>query len=299
MNFIDVLAVKARTGLNTGKETPKGASPSTFDLLTTENWAHDQDYASLDDFLERIPDPDKVEIPVDLPEQLSRIDVTDILPKLPILPLLPPAAYKIGDHPAAELFASQTSLDSALHTSSDQDHNGLDTLLLCHNDGSIHLILYDSLSLGNVKAPSEWKTTRLNYLQHASHPFGCSHMLLSEVPSREDVPAKIALAPLSLRFLHSGAGSQLHMIESKTAQLETLVQYVAECLLALHHHWRHANDLPSRFMEGINESLAEQQDPNLVQSLFHLSVTGDCPPTLKEWLVDILAERVSAVTSHA
>jgi anaphase-promoting complex subunit 4 len=232
-----------------------------------------------------------------LPEQLARIDVTDLLPKLPILPLLPPAAYKTGEHPAAELFASQSSLDSALHTSSDQDHNGLDTLLLCHDDGAVHLILYDSLSLGNVQAPREWKSPHVNYLQHASHPFGCSHMLLAEVPAGNGLPPKIALAPLSLRFLHSGAGSQLHMIESKTAQLETLVQYVAECLLALHHHWKHANDLPSRFMGGVNESLSENQEPNLVQSLFHLSVTGDCPPTLKEWLVDILAERVSTAPS--
>jgi anaphase-promoting complex subunit 4 len=83
------------------------------------------------------------------------------------------------------------------------------------------------------------------------------------------------------------------MIESKTAQLETLVQYVGECLLAVHHHWKHAKELPSRFMESVNEMLAEKQEATLVPSLFHLAVTGDCPATLKEWLVDILAERVS------
>jgi anaphase-promoting complex subunit 4 len=122
-------------------------------------------------------------------------------------------------------------------------------------------------------------------------------MFLAEFPTDNNASPKTALIPLALRFLQD-AGSHLHMIESKTAQLETLVQYVKECLLALNHHWAHAKELPSRFMENINETLAEKQEATLVQSLYHLAVTGDSPPTLKEWLVDILAERARAVFSY-
>lgn len=292
MNFVDVPAVKAKTGHKSKPTTLDERLPSTLNALTTDDWNNGKKSATLDDFLERIPDPKKIEIPVDLPEQLARIDVTSLFPKLPVLPLLPPSVYKMGQHPAAELFATQGSLDAALHTAPDRDLNGLDTLFLTYDDGSVHLILYDALNLGCVGLPAEWKVKRLNFLKHVSHPFGCSHMFLTGIPSEKaNISPKIALIPLSLRFLPS-AGSLLHLIESRTAQLETMVQYVSECLLALHHHWKHANELPKRFMEGINETLAEKQDPTLVQSLFHLSATGDCPPNLKEWLVDILAERV-------
>jgi hypothetical protein len=75
------------------------------------------------------------------------------------------------------------------------------------------------------------------------------------------------------------------------------VQYVGECLTALSYHWKHAKELPAKFMDNVNEELAEKNEPNLARSLYHLAATGDCPPTLKEWLVDILAERVSSMGS--
>jgi anaphase-promoting complex subunit 4 len=280
MNFIDVRAVKSKTGANTKNPSQSQTSQSTLNITTTDIWDEESEFASLDDFLERIPDPKKVDVPVDLPTQLARIDVTSLLPKLPALP-----------SSAAELFTSQASIDNALHTTLDRDLNGLDTLLLCHGDGTVHLVLYDSLSLGDVDPPPEWKFPQFNHLIHASHPFACSHMLLTEIPTETDKLSKIAIIPLSLRFLHS-AGSHLHMIESRTAQLETLVHYVGETIRTLNHHWKHANTIPDRFKGLVNEMLAEKEEPTLVQSLFHLSVTGDCPPTLKEWLIDNLAERV-------
>ncbi|KIW04896.1 hypothetical protein, variant [Verruconis gallopava] len=208
--------------------------------------------------------------------------------KLPPLPLLPPSAYKHDDHPSAELFASQITLDAALYSNSIQN-NSLEALLLAQDSGNVRLILYDALSIGEVSLPTEWRLSTVKMHRVASHPFSSTYMFLVGLPSDNAKP-RSALLPLSLRFLHS-SGNQLHIIESKTAQLELLVQYVGECLLALCHHWKHAQELPGKFMAGINDDLAEKNEPNLVQSLFHLAATGDCPPTLKEWLVDILAER--------
>ncbi|QDS77693.1 hypothetical protein FKW77_003762 [Venturia effusa] len=290
LNFIDVPSVKAKIGKSRGP-APGGISNSAIEGLTTDHWSDDHDPVSLDDFLDRVPDEDKVEVPLDLPEQISRIDITELLPKLPALPLLPPAAYKHGDHPAAELFSSQSSMDPLLHgAKSSETLNGLDALLLAHSNGTVRLVFYDSLSIGSISMPATWNIKDPRFFKHASHPFSRSHMLLAQVDPEESSSSKTVLMPLSLRFMQS-AGSHLHMIEHKTAQLETLVQYVKECLLAISHHWSHAKELPGKFMANINETLAEKHEPSLVQSLFHLAVTGDCPPTLKEWLVDILAER--------
>ncbi|KAF2423806.1 hypothetical protein EJ08DRAFT_700920 [Tothia fuscella] len=287
LNFIDAEAVKTKTGVSTSK--PKRSLQSMLDKLTTDTWDDNEtSVATLDDFLERIPDPEKVEIPVDLATQLARIDVTSLLPRLPVLPSLPPTA---GQQAVPELFTNQASLDNALHTATDRDLNGLDTLLLCHEDGGVHLILYDSLSLGDVEPPKDWAIGKFKHLQHTSHPFACSHMLLTEIPpANPHQQAKIALIPLSLRFLYS-AGSHLHMIESRTAQLETLVRYVSECIRTLHLWWKIDNVVPDKFKGIVNEMLEEKEEPTLVQSMFHLAVTGNCPPTLKEWLVDMLQER--------
>ncbi|KAE9966098.1 hypothetical protein BLS_007224 [Venturia inaequalis] len=290
LNFIDVPSVKAKIAKSKSSAT-NGHSDSSIQQLTTDHWGHDHEPTSLDDFLDRLPDQDKIEVPLHLPEQISRIDITELLPKLPALPLLPPAAYKHGDHPAAELFSSQSSMDPLLHgTRSSETLNGLDTLLLAQSDGTVRLVFYDSLSIGSISVPTTWNIKSPRFLKHASHPFSRSHMFLAQIDSEETSAPKTVLIPLSLRFMQS-AGGHLHIIEHKTAQLETLVQYVNECMLAVSHHWAHAKELPGKFMANINETLAENQEPSLVQSLFHLAVTGDCPPTLKEWLVDILAER--------
>jgi anaphase-promoting complex subunit 4 len=296
LNFIDVPSMKAKTGGTRDSSIDDTLNVSIEDL-TTDHWRDDHQSVTLDDFLDRLPDLEKIEIPLGLPEHISRVDITSMLPKLPALPLLPPAAYKHGDHPAAELFSSQMSMDPLLHgTRFSELLNGLDTLLLAQDDGTVRLVFYDSLSIGTIALPTSWTIQSPHFSKHASHPFSRSHMFLAELRPQGTVASRTVLIPLSLRFMQS-AGSHLHMIEHKTAQLETLVQYVNECLLAISHHWAHAKDLPGRFMANINETLAEKKEPSLVQSLFHLAVSGDCPPTLKEWLVDILAERVSCHSS--
>ena len=284
LNFIDVDSIKRKTAAD---------GTDAQDLRTgrtTDDWDEVKSAATLDDFLERIPDAGKVQIPLDLPEQLARLDITTSLVKLPPLPLLPPAAYKGGIHPTAELFSSQVSLDAAVSANGAQSPiNSLEALLLAQDNGAIRLITYDTLNIGEVTLPAQWKMTKINFKHCASHPYSSTYMLLLEYSTGSGA-TRTALVPLSLRFLHS-SGSQLYIIESKTAQLDVMVQYISETLNGIHYHWKHAKELPTRFMDNVNEELAEKQNPNLVQSLFHLAATGDCPPVLREWLVDILAER--------
>ena len=115
---------------------------------------------------------------------------------------------------------------------------------------------------------------------------------------REAGKKKTALLPVSLRFART-SGNLLHIIASKTAQLQILTEYINECLWQIDQHWTEAKKMPSRFIDIINEDLEKENQPNLVQCLFHLAATGDCPSMLKEWLVDVLAERVRRVLTHA
>lgn len=284
-NFINVEAVMRNTGYDVKTQT------CSDHLFGSDDWQTQLDSIDLDEYLDRAPDQEKLEIPVDLPEQLARIDVMAEFPKLPVLPLLPPAAYRGGDHSAAELFASQVSLDAAIHSKNVSHQNDVDTLMLCEDNAGVRVILYDALSLGSIDSAGGAATMQYRFLKHASHPFHSTHMFLTESRIVSENPA-ISIQPLQLGFLQRG-GTHLQIIQSKTAELQYLVQYVGEALLGIHHHWQHALDLPSRFMKFVNEDLQEKDNTTLAQSLLHLACTGHCPPLLKEWLVDTLAERVS------
>lgn len=245
---------------------------------------------TLDDFLDREPDLEAIHLPSELPEQLSGFDATELMPKLPVLSILPAAAYKSSQPPLAELFASQTLLDSALHRGPSKALNALDTFLLSNSQGTLRMVLYDSLSIGNISPPGLDASSSVQYLKHYSHPFAHCHVLLTQIETASGEHC-IALVPISLRFLKN-AGRNIHFIDYKTAQLDTLVQYIGETILAVNYHWKHGQDLPSKFQANIEEDLMERNEPSLWQSLYQLAATGHCSEKMSEWLKDELAERV-------
>ncbi|KAF2756810.1 hypothetical protein EJ05DRAFT_418513, partial [Pseudovirgaria hyperparasitica] len=107
-------------------------------------------------------------------------------------------------------------------------------------------------------------------------------------PALQPVP-ELCVVPLTFRYIAS-AGLHVHLIGSKQQQLENLLRYIQECLRSISNFWYHSQDLPSKFMRNINETLTEKDEGDLMQNLFHLAVTGHCPPLIKEWLVDELTE---------
>jgi anaphase-promoting complex subunit 4 len=100
----------------------------------------------------------------------------------------------------------------------------------------------------------------------------------------------ITFVPLTLNFIPS-AGIYLHLIASKTSQLQNLLLYITQCLQRIRTFFKHATDLPSKFMMNISETLDEKDQGDLTTNLFHLACTGACPPLIREWLVDELAEQ--------
>ncbi|KAF2143445.1 uncharacterized protein K452DRAFT_248016 [Aplosporella prunicola CBS 121167] len=298
VNFIDAAAVKARTRSKDGKSDDAASEQNPL-FGTTDQWDDRQDEVTLDDFLERQPDLHKLGITPELPDQLALIDVQDVLPKLPAIPPPPVVGITMMNKAStSDAFSSQQSIDAIFHSQHLRDHNAVDVLLLGCDNGTINPTIYDSLEIGGMRVPSDWSLPDHNPLLHASHPYSCSHLTLMEIKNDKEQTPRIALVPLILRFIPT-TGIYLHLIASKTAQLQNLLQYVQSCLRCIIAYFNHARDLPSKFIRNVNETLEEKGEGNLVQNLYHLAVTGHCPPTIKEWLTDELTESGHKRWDHA
>ncbi|KAF2874139.1 anaphase-promoting complex, cyclosome, subunit 4-domain-containing protein [Massariosphaeria phaeospora] len=297
LNFIDVDAVKRRTGLRTVKTDV--ASPGTgFGASTTEEWDAFKDGTSLEDFLQRQPDLQILDIAPDLPDQLAMMDIEMLLPKLPAIPAAPALPFMRAPQVDSGTFATQAQVDALLHSHHTKDHNSVDMFIRCTDKGTVHPSIYDSLETVNVQLPSAWAIESKPIL-HTSHPYSCSHGLLIETKSATpDSRKKLAFVPLTLGFIPS-AGNYLHLIASKTSQLQNLLQYIQQTLQRICTFWKQSQDLPSKFMRNISETLEEKGMDNLVQSLYHIACTGNCPPIIHEWLVDELAEQGHKRWDHA
>ena len=305
LNFIDVARVKSCVNgrpKGAGNDGMKERKDSPIEL-----WDVQGDKTSLDDLLGRQPDLISLGIVSDLPEQLALTDIETLLPKLSVLPTITAGnprmrmmmlTAKTSEDETPEVFSSQASLDTLFHSHHLRDHNAVDILLSCYQNKAISAMIYDSLEIGRVTIPEEWRLGDCRIQHCVSHPYTTNHSLLIEYSeqktlSKGDIASRqrIAFATLNIRFIQS-AGMYLPMIVSKTTQLQNLLKYIHQTVKSMVAFWQQAKDLPSRFIRNISESLAEKSEPDLVQSLYHLAMTGDCPPTIKEWLVDELAESV-------
>ena len=114
-------------------------------------------------------------------------------------------------------------------------------------------------------------------------------LLVSQSQKGED---GLHLIPLDLRLL-SNAGDYLSTLASKSTQLRYLLRYVRQVQVQMYSDFKAAQEIPSRFVANVEEALAEEGEWTWVQAAYHLVVTGNCPRTIKEWLVDQLGERVS------
>jgi anaphase-promoting complex subunit 4 len=290
LNFIDVEAVKRRTGISKRKTSGTTSTTSIdFSAPTTEEWDAFKDGTTLEDFLQRQPDLQALDVAPDLPDQLAMMDMEALLPKLPAIPMPPALPFMRAPQTDSGAFSTQPQVDSLLHSHHMKDHNSVDMFIRCTDAGSIYPSIYDSLETVDVRLPSAWEIESKPLL-HASHPYSCTHGLLVSTKTASDAQTKLAFVPLTLGFIPS-AGIYLHLIASKTSQLQNLLLYVQQSLQRIRTFWKHSQDLPSKFMMNISETLEEKGQGDLVQNLYHLACTGTCSPIMREWLVDELAEQ--------
>jgi hypothetical protein len=289
LNFIDVEAVKKRTGLMSKTNGTTIDKTDIFGNPTTEDWDAFKDDTTLEDFLQRQPDFQTLDIAPDLPDQLAMMDTEALLPKLPAIPLPPALPFMRISQADSGAFGSQAEVDSLLHSHHLKDHNSVDMFIRLSDRGTVHPSIYDSLETVSVQLPKVWNTLHKPLL-HTSHPYSCTHSLLMQTISNVSPARKsIAFVPLTLNFIPT-AGIYLHLIAAKTSQLQNLLLYITQTLQRVRAFFKHAQDLPRKFMMNITETLEEKELGDLVTNLFHIACTGNCNSTMKEWLVDELAE---------
>ncbi|KAK6000042.1 hypothetical protein QM012_004030 [Aureobasidium pullulans] len=245
----------------------------------------------------------------DLPRQLAFLDVESILPRLSPIPTRHTASGRY------DMFATQAALDDYFDSMQRKDRLAADVMFVGYAGGRNRVTVDDILEIeytpdlpgSSIEAPMEESDETphsLVPLMYTSHRRSKHHALLraerddeaTDGPSQGFKNVHISLFDIPLM---SSGGSHLHLIVSRTAQLRDLCGYISCSIVSAKSDWSTHTNLPSRFMENVNETLEEKGEGALEDNLYHLAMTGNFTPTMLEWLRDELAERGHKRWDHA
>ncbi|KAG9666895.1 hypothetical protein KCU99_g9369, partial [Aureobasidium melanogenum] len=245
----------------------------------------------------------------DLPRQLSFLDVESILPRLSPIPTRHTASGRY------DMFATQAALDDYFDSMQRKDRLTADVMFVGHAGGRNRVTVDDILEIkytpdfpgSGIESPMEEDDETphsLVPLMYKSHRRSKYHALLraerddeaTDGPNQGFKNLHISLFDIPLM---SSGGSHLHLIVSRTAQLRDLCGYISCSIVSAKSDWTTHTNLPSRFMENVNETLEEKGEGALEDNLYHLAMTGNFTPTMLEWLRDELAERGHKRWDHA
>ena len=198
------------------------------------------------------------------------------------------------DFGSDDVFSSRASLDAIFHSAANNTSDSVDVLLAGFDDGTVHLRIFDCFEIGSFQVgnPVGKNTGPCSLLQHASHPLSSTHALLASTPvSDSSTASSLHLLTIDLRFI-TKSGRYLSLLAYKTTQLQNLLRYISQVQKQIELEWKNAQELPTRYMRSVDGELQEKCHCDFVTAIYHLVVTGDCFDPLKEFLVDIVGERV-------
>lgn len=185
-----------------------------------------------------------------------------------------------------DVFGSRASIDSIFHTTNKNTGDSVDVLLAGFDDGTIHLRIFDCFDVGCFHVGSSLgSATNSRILLHAFHPISSTHSLLFSTENG------MRLITLDLRFI-TKSGRYLSLLASKITQLQNLLRYIKQVQAQIQLEWKNSQDLPGRYIRNVTEDLQDKCACDFVTAAYHLLVTGDCFEPLREFLVDVLGERV-------
>ena len=165
-------------------------------------------------------------------------------------------------------------------------------LVIGFEDGTIHISIYDFFEVGSFNLRTAFPNFQdCRPLSHCAHPLSTTHALL--VADEYGSTADLLLVPLDLRLI-SNTGRYLSLLASKSTQLHNVLRYMQQVQRQLYTEFKSSQDLPRRFMQNVEEPLKDQLGCTWTQAAYHLVVTGNCYPQVKEWMVDELGDRVCA-----
>ncbi|KAF3354061.1 hypothetical protein VdG1_00318 [Verticillium dahliae VDG1] len=245
----------------------------------TASWRH-----ALDQELQTAGNPPEL----DLPRELTFLDVESSLPKLSPLP-----SASAGEGEDAMVFTLRTGIEFLFRPFNTAESDEVFVMVVGTSDGRLHLSIYDSFVIGDFRytlPSSMYKPGVLQLIHHAAHPSASTHCLILKHPADED--RAVYLVPMDLPFVPYSP-INLALLASKLTTLQKLLRYVKQSQLHATVEYNNTRELPSKFLRSIQEDLqgAERGPTDIVQALFHTVVTGHTHEVVKEWLVDQLAER--------
>jgi anaphase-promoting complex subunit 4 len=218
---------------------------------------------------------------LDLPRDLTLIDIETSLPKLSVL---------APGGSSEEVFSLRSSLDALFRPFDPKDNISVDVMVVGTKEGNIHISIYDSFVIGSFISPVALGGVPLQLIHHASQPQCSTHSLLMRRSNSEE--GSLYFVPMDLRFV-SASSEYLSLLASRSTTLQNLLRYIHQVQLLMHGEWIATQELPAKFLRNINETLEENGNKNIVQALYHSVATGHTFPVVREWLVDELTERAS------
>ncbi|KAF9871668.1 anaphase-promoting complex component cut20 apc4 [Colletotrichum karsti] len=225
--------------------------------------------------------------PLDLPRELTFLEVDSALPKISPLP-----TTSAGSGEDGLVFTLRTGVEFLFQPFNAEDSDQIFVMVVGTSDGRLHLSIYDSFVIGDFRytlPSSMYKPGVLQLVQHASHPQVSTHSLL--LRSSTDDQA-VYLVPMDLPFIPSSP-INISLLASKLTTLQKLLRYVKQAQLHMQVEYKNTRELPNRFLRSVEGDLeqATRGPTNIVQALFHTVATGHAHEPVREWLVDNLAER--------
>ncbi|KAK6585577.1 hypothetical protein PZA11_002304 [Diplocarpon coronariae] len=217
-------------------------------------------------------------VPMDLPQDLSLIDIEISLPKLSVL--------AAGGN-SEDVFSSRSSLDALFRLFDPKDNSSVNVMVVGTKNGNIHLSIYDSFEVGTFVSPVTIDGVPCHLIRHAAHEQFSTHVLLLEQPKASGL---LYFVPMDLRFI-SASSEYLSLLASRSTALNNLLRYIRQVQMLMINEWKVTQELPSRFIRNINKTLEEKGHGDIVQALYHSVATGHTFPAVREWLVDELSER--------
>ncbi|KAM0190912.1 hypothetical protein ACHAPI_009136 [Fusarium lateritium] len=226
-------------------------------------------------------------LPLDLPRELTFLEVDTALPKISPLP-----SSSAGSGEDAMVFTLRTGIEFLFQPPKPEEYDQVSVMIIGTSDGELQLSIYDSFIIGSFQCPTTDPPSSSQLILHASHPQVSTQALL--VGDKTGEPTDVHLVPIDLPFI-SSSPINLSLLASKLTALQKLLRYLKQAQLHMQVEWRNTRELPTRFLRSIEGDLEnlETGPRGIVPALYHLAVTGHAFEPVREWLVESLAERVS------
>ncbi|PNY24707.1 Coatomer subunit delta [Tolypocladium capitatum] len=226
------------------------------------------------------------ELPVDLPQELTFLEVDTTLPKISPLP-----SGSAGADEDSILFTMRTGIQFLFQTPKREEYDQVNVMVVGTDDGKLQLSIYDSFVIGTFQCPTMSPFEASQMVYHASNPQVPTHALV--LADKATDPNELHLVPMDLPFI-SSSPINLSLLASKLTTLQKLLRYIKQTQLHMLVEWKNARELPSRFLRSVQGDLEQMQSGprGIVPALYHTVVTGHAYEPVREWLVDSLTERV-------